>query len=112
MPGHMDHLLGHPMPSGAMPPHLQAGPYFKSPLDSHPHHQVNLCTLRKSPLAMTPLNLDLFACCYFRGSCVDARDHCVQTMEGVHRAGVFRAGEGGKVRNRLGVMAHHFEAGA
>jgi tetratricopeptide (TPR) repeat protein len=73
MPGHMDHLLGHPMPSGAMPPHLQAGPYFKSPLDSHPHHQ---------------------------------------TMEGVHRAGVFRAGEGGKVRNRLGVMAHHFEADA
>lgn len=72
MPGHLEHLLGHPMASGAMPPHLQAGPYHHhKPLDSHHHHQM---------------------------------------VEGIHRAGPYgRAGDGGKVRNRLGVMAHHFE---
>lgn len=73
MPGHLEHLLGHPMASGAMPPHLQAGPYHHhhKPLDSHHHHQM---------------------------------------VEGLHRAGPYgRAGDGGKVRNRLGVMAHHFE---
>jgi hypothetical protein len=33
-----------------------------------------------------------------------------QMVEGLHRAGPYgRAGDGGKVRNRLGVMAHHFE---
>jgi hypothetical protein len=33
-----------------------------------------------------------------------------QMVEGIHRAGPYgRAGDGGKVRNRLGVMAHHFE---
>lgn len=73
MPGHLEHLLGHPMASGAMPPHLQAGPYHHhKPLDSHHHHH--------------------------------------QMVEGIHRAGPYgRAGDGGKVRNRLGVMAHHFE---